>query len=413
MDNLTISQISNNNFELLGVSTITNLEGDNYLDNEDKKYNNNNINIKGSYNLLNELVNSINKNISDSVMDLTKCFICLCPVNEPLTCPNCNNFACKKCLQTYFEGSYTKKCPLCKQEIKFNELKKHQIISEIEKIMNKDNTRIDKVNELSNLIKEKKIIWKNEENSLNELAEKFLKCQDDLKEYKKEYDLFFLRIKNVIEKTFDEYEKKIQELIESIFSYNKDIKQSIIKYDEIDKKNKNNFYSNENIKVLINEILSMERKHINEENNKANNNDNKFSVPPIKMCPRINEHYIGIITTEKKNIFDSNIVEINQSNNNSKIGNYKIRYYFDRNKLDNLNSLCDFSFTLGNDRGGTFFVIQQKIINGNVIKVYPMKLKKHEGKEYFYESIIDFDEFVKEVNKITMKIIVWEFYIEK
>ena len=156
MDNLTISQISNNNFELLGVSTITNLEGDNYLDNEDKKYNNNNINIKGSYNLLNELVNSLNKNISDSVMDLTKCFICLCPVNKPLTCPNCNNFACKKCLQTYFEGSYTKKCPLCKQEIKFNELKKHQIISEIEKIMNKDNTRIDKVNELSNLIKEKK-----------------------------------------------------------------------------------------------------------------------------------------------------------------------------------------------------------------------------------------------------------------
>ena len=48
--------------------------------------------------------------------------------------------------------------------------------------------------------------------------------------------------------------KKIQELIESIFSYNKDIKQSIIKYDEIDKKNKNNFYSNENIKVLINKI---------------------------------------------------------------------------------------------------------------------------------------------------------------
>ena len=410
MDNLRISQINSNNFRLLGSSTIVDFQND-YLEHRDN--NNNNNNITGSFYLLNELANSLHKNISDSVMDLTKCFICLSPVNEPLTCPNCNNFACKNCLQSYFGGSYSKKCPLCKKEIKFNELKKNQVISDIEKIMNKDNTRIDKVNELSKLIKEKKIMWENEGNSLNDLAEKLLKYQEELKEYRKEYDLFFLRIKDAIEKAFDEYEKITQELLESIFSYNKDIKQSIIKYDEIDRKNKNNFYSNENIKVLINEILSLERKYFNEENRKEINRDNKYSLPPIKMNPRISEHYITIITTEKKNIFDSNIVETKQNGNNSKIGKYEIRYYMDRNKSKNFNSLCDFSFTLENDRRGPFFVIQQKVINGSLVKIYPMKLKKHEGKKYFYESMIDFDEFEKKVEKINMRILVWEFYIEK
>ena len=256
-------------------------------------------------------------------------------------------------------------------------------------------------------------MWENEGNSLNDLAEKLLKYQEELKEYRKEYDLFFLRIKDTIEKAFDEYEKITQELLESIFSYNKDIKQSIIKYDEIDRKNKNNFYSNENIKVLINEILSLERKYFNEENRKEINRDNKYSLPPIKMNPRISEHYITIITTEKKNIFDSNIVETKQNGNNSKIGKYEIRYYMDRNKSKNFNSLCDFSFTLENDRRGPFFVIQQKVINGSLVKIYPMKLKKHEGKKYFYESMIDFDEFEKKVEKINMRILVWEFYIEK
>ena len=153
MDNLRISQINSNNFRLLGSSTIVDFQND-YLEHRDN--NNNNNNITGSFYLLNELANSLHKNISDSVMDLTKCFICLSPVNEPLTCPNCNNFACENCLQSYFGGSYSKKCPLCKKEIKFNELKKNQVISDIEKIMNKDNTRIDKVKELSKLIKEKK-----------------------------------------------------------------------------------------------------------------------------------------------------------------------------------------------------------------------------------------------------------------
>ena len=120
-----------------------------------------------------------------------------------------------------------------------------------------------------------------------------------------------------------------------------------------------------------------------------------------------------LLLLKKKNIFDSNIVETKQNGNNSKIGKYEIRYYMDRNKSKNFNSLCDFSFTLENDRRGPFFVIQQKVINGSLVKIYPMKLKKHEGKKYFYESMIDFDEFEKKVEKINMRILVWEFYIEK
>ena len=35
--------------------------------------------------------------MSESVLNLTRCFICLCPALDPLKCPECNNFACKKC----------------------------------------------------------------------------------------------------------------------------------------------------------------------------------------------------------------------------------------------------------------------------------------------------------------------------
>ena len=165
MDFLRNSQISgSSNFQLFGNS-----ENSNYEYNQNV---NNNINIKSSFNLLDDLIESLNKNISDSVMDLTKCFICLSPTNDPLSCPKCNNFACKRCLEAYFGDYSTKKCPLCKQDIKFSELKGNQIIGEIENILNKDDTKKNKIDELSNLIKEKKMMWENQGNTLNNLIER-------------------------------------------------------------------------------------------------------------------------------------------------------------------------------------------------------------------------------------------------
>ena len=287
MDFFKNSQItSESNFELL-----SNFQGINNNNNINSNNNNNidNLDLKNSYVLLDELNDSLNKKISDSVIDLTKCFICLSQTIDPLTCPKCNNFACKKCLEAYFGGTTKKKCPLCKQDINYNELRENKIIKDIEEIINKDNTRKNKVDELSKLIHEKKLVWENQGNDLNIMVDKILKYQEKIKEYRNEYEIFFLRCKALIDKTFDEYEKKLNNLIESLFTFNKDIKQSIIQYDEINKKNNNNYYTNENIKSLINEILSLERKHFNE---KHNNDFGKIFESPLFISPTISYYVV-------------------------------------------------------------------------------------------------------------------------
>ena len=114
--------------------------------------NNNNqihsINLNNSMNLLNNINDSLNLSLSKSVFDLVKCCICLSPVTDPLTCPNCNNFACKKCLEAYFGNQRTKKCPLCKGEIKLAQMKENKIVKEIETILNKVEDKKDKLKEL-------------------------------------------------------------------------------------------------------------------------------------------------------------------------------------------------------------------------------------------------------------------------
>ena len=109
----------------------------NNSDNNNPQNNDSMNNLKRSLLLLNDINDTINKNISKSVLDLVNCFICLSPVNEPLTCPKCNNFACKKCLEKYFGEETQKRCPLCKRDIKLNELKENKIVEEIEAILNK------------------------------------------------------------------------------------------------------------------------------------------------------------------------------------------------------------------------------------------------------------------------------------
>ena len=97
MKNFVISHNNDNNIQLSGKSI-----------NDDKKNS-----LKSSYRILNNLYDSVSKDLSQSVRDLTNCFICLSPATNPLSCPKCNNFACKACLKKYFNNS-KKSCPLCK-----------------------------------------------------------------------------------------------------------------------------------------------------------------------------------------------------------------------------------------------------------------------------------------------------------
>ena len=195
------------------MSNVTHLNLDNY--NPDISFqmnfdnnNDNNDNIDDDE-LLNSLFDSLDKNLSESFNILTQCFICLSPSINPLACPKCNNFACKKCFLKYFGDENSKNCPLCKQSIFKGDLKKKKIIKQLEKIMCKNDTRENKIKELSDLIKDQKFKWDNEGN-INNMMNKMIKFQDLLKEYRDEYEKFFVNCKNILDETFEKYESNNQ-----------------------------------------------------------------------------------------------------------------------------------------------------------------------------------------------------------
>ena len=190
-------------------------------------------NLKSSLLLLNEINDTINKNISQSVLDLVNCFICLSQVNKPLTWPKCNNFACKKCLEKYFGGEPQKKCPLCKREIKLNELKENKIVEEIEAILNNKEDKVIKFYELSALVEQKKKSWSNQAGNIINLIDKIFKYQEKLEKYKNEFYIFISNSKKLIEETFEDIQKKVELLINSLLSYNTIVDNSIQKYDNI------------------------------------------------------------------------------------------------------------------------------------------------------------------------------------
>ena len=106
-------------------------------------------------NLNKNLDQDLKKFITQSTVDLLGCYFCLQKVEDPLLCPKCNNFACKKCLQSYFGEEQTKKCGICKQYINFNDLKENKILKELKNIISVDKTQKKAVDELYNVIKEK------------------------------------------------------------------------------------------------------------------------------------------------------------------------------------------------------------------------------------------------------------------
>ena len=235
---------------------------DNY---QDKKDDNQSIDL-----ISNHIKKSLKKDLSESVMNLTQCFICLSVAKNPLTCPKCNNFACKDCLDKYFGEEEEKECPLCKNIIEKDKLKINKTIKEIEKILYSEKSKSNKIKELTKLVNEKKKKWEKQNPDLNNLINKIISYQENLRNYREKYELYFKTWKERIKTVFGLYEKKIEELIDLLMryqeKYNNSITKSINNYNKI--KEKSNI-SSKDISSLVNEVLTMERHYFNM---KSNNN---------------------------------------------------------------------------------------------------------------------------------------------
>ena len=375
-----MNPIRNNDFQILNSrnsqSDINNNQAENnrYEEEEEKIFDN--------FSLLNSFNESLNKDLSQSVFDLVKCFICYNQAVDPLSCPKCNNFACSKCLEMYFGNQRAKKCPLCKQIIELKELKKNEVISDVENILNKVECHKNKIEELELLIKEKKNSWENQANNINSILNRIFKYQDMLKAYKKEYQIFLVNCQDVVQNTFEKYLKKTEEITQNLLNYNKLASQSIILYNNMSKRKKDE----KNIKDLINEIVNMERKQFN---NKNQNHDEiiKFLNAPIKMIPIINQYYVKEITLYEKEIKEYN--KITKTGIHYKIGDFQLVYTLNIN--EGYKVICEFSFKVKNGMNACFLASQTKIEKDLEQTLYPMQLVKHENNEFIYECYFPID----------------------
>ena len=376
-----MNPIRNNDFQILnsrnssGDINNNQIENNRYEEEEEKIFNN--------FSLLNSLNESLNKDLSQSVFDLVKCFICYNQAVNPLSCPKCNNFACSKCLEMYFGNQRSKKCPLCKQVIDLKELKTNEVISDVENILNKVDSNKNKIEQLELLIKEKKNSWENQANNINSILNLIFKYQDMLKAYKKEYQIFLINCQDVVQKTFEKYLKKTEEITQNLLNYNKLASQSIIMYNNMSKRKKDE----KNIKDLINEIVNMERKHFN---NKNQNHDEitKFLNAPIKMIPIINQYYVKEITLYEKDIKE--YTKITKTGIHYKIGDFQIVYTLNIN--EGYKVICEFSFKVKNGMNACFLASQTKIEKNLEQTLYPMQLVKHENNDFIYECYFPIDK---------------------
>ena len=394
-----INLIRNNNFQILNsrnsmannINNINMPENNRYEEEEGD-----------SFNILKSLNESLNKDLSQSVFDLVKCFICYGPVVNPLSCPKCNNFACSKCLEMYFGNQRGKKCPICKQNIELKQLKKNELISKVEDILNKCDSEKNKIEELSALIEEKKNLWESQANNINGILNRIFKYQENLEEYKKEYQLFFLNCQKVIDKTFEDYLKKTEELVKSLLSFNKMANESVIICDKISKKNRKDDYNEKNIRDMINEIMNLERKHFNDKNHEETE---KFLNSPIKILPLINQFHIKDMRITKNDIIK--FKKITKKGIHYKIGDFLISYSFNIE-----DGYCEFSFTINNNMNACFFVTQNKICQNGEQNVYPMKLTKKENNNFVYECFLTLEELdINNQNYFNIKTDVLAFYI--
>ena len=369
------------------------------LDNYEDKNNNENPSIDL---ISNDLQARLKKDITESVMNLTQCFICLSIADYPLSCPKCNNFACKECLEKYFGEENEKKCPLCNQLIKKNDLKKNKTIREIEKIIYKEDTKNNKIKELSKIVDEKKKkLWENQEQYLNNLINNVIQYQENMRQYRKKYELYIIKWKQQIDKVFAQYEKKIEKLLDLLLQYrqknSKDLSESIKSKEK------------KNINSLVNEIVLLDRNFFNEENKKQEINykykangllediikkSNEFFITPILIMPNISNYNIEILYIDQKEFKKGNITK---KDYNVHIGNYKLQHIFDTK-----NYLVKCKLLINNERDVSFFPIQKKILDEKFYEIIPMK--DISGLiDYNYEAEFDINE-LKNNSKITIRI---------
>ena len=369
------------------------------LDNYEDKNNNENPSIDL---ISNDLQARLKKDITESVMNLTQCFICLSIADYPLSCPKCNNFACKECLEKYFGEENEKKCPLCNQLIKKNDLKKNKTIREIEKIIYKEDTKNNKIKELSKIVNEKKKkLWENQEQYLNNLINNVIQYQENMRQYRKKYELYIIKWKQQIDKVFAQYEKKIEKLLDLLLQYrqknSKDLSESIKSKEK------------KNINSLVNEIVLLDRNFFNEENKKQEINykykangllediikkSNEFFITPILIMPNISNYNIEILYIDQKEFKKRNITK---KDYNVHIGNYKLQHIFDTK-----NYLVKCKLLINNERDVSFFPIQKKILDEKFYEIIPMK--DISGLiDYNYEAEFDINE-LKNNSKITIRI---------
>ena len=123
----------------------------------------------------------------------------------------------------------------------------------------------------------------------------------------------------MIDNAFEDFNKKIWNLVDNLLNYNKVVDELINKYALIYNKNQNDIYDNNNIKILINEILSLERNHFND---KTFGQTKQFLNSSIKLIPSINLYHI------KEIIFINNIFlktyTIIYTGRHFKVGDFKI-----------------------------------------------------------------------------------------
>ena len=362
-------------------------------------FNNNNedsINI-----LLTDLKDSLNNELSESVVKLTQCYLCLSSAINPTKCPKCNNFACKKCFEKYL-GDNTKKCPICKKNIKKKDLKKSKIIKEIEKIIYTDDPKDNKIKKLSKLIEEEKKIWENQKHMCSDMLDRILKYQENLREYRKEYEIFFLKWKDIIDKTFDDYEFKVKKIVDYFLKYNQkynnDLKNSIVKYHELKEKPVNKI-EDKDINSLVNEIIYMDRSHFNEKKKEGNEVENKLNLiikkfkllllTPISIIPNISNYSVSSLDI-KKEILDEG--RIKNKAYNVHVGDYEINYYFEPDKY---TGLCTFDFK--NNKSAVYIITLKKIVESKYCEIIPMKLINRIN---HYEAIVNLNELKYDKNLI-------------
>ena len=352
-------------------------------------------NVDENYLELMELINgfedSIDKKLSQSVMDIANCFICLSQTTNPLSCPKCYNFACELCFKKYFNGDIVKQCPLCKQDIKFSQLKENKIISLIEDILNQNDSKNSKIEKLSKVIEEKRKIWEEQTKIYNNDLDTITKYKDALKKYKEIYISFFeLLIKNIINE-FDSYLEKIDKLIQKILSLKKFTIEAVKKYDEIKNHNIENYYNNNNEKELINEIIYIEKKHFEDIN--ISGLQLNFKFIPYLYKTRIKE------TVIRKSDLSSCLIT---KGNNKVLGEFSLKYNYDTRNGYKIGSL--FSFKNNICKNPYFLVIQKTCIKNYELS-YSMNLARIADKKYIYRNDISLNEFDKgEADEITIKI---------